>query len=235
MGSTRPWAVRAPGQYAPLGSKRPWAFRALGHFALLSVFVGCITTAPRAGPLTGVPVATGIPDTRLRHGYRRLIFSWEAKERVFSTRGEGSARIAPPDSLRIDLFLENGSSGGYAILIGDSLVALAQDEARRSLPPEQMLWATLGVVRVTAPDTTARQDGDTLRVEIGRDPIWRMTFAARSLRRMERITGGRIEQMMERTDSTRIVYRQPAAGRSMVLTIRQFIPEVGFDATTWRP
>ena len=121
------------------------------------------------------------------------------------------------------------------ILIGDSLTALAQDDARRSLPPEPLLWATLGVVRVTAPDTVARQDGDTLRVEIGRDPIWRLAFAARNLGRMERITGGRIEQTVERRDSTRVVYRQPAAGRSLVLTIRRVIPEPGFDAAIWRP
>jgi hypothetical protein len=164
-----------------------------------------------------------------------MIFAWEYKERVFSARGDGSARIAPPDSLRIDLFLENGSSGGYAVLIGDSLVALAQDEARRSLPPEPLLWATLGVVRVTAPDTVARQDGDTLRVEIGRDPTWRMAFAPGFLGRMERIAGGRIEQVVERTDSTRVVYRQPGAGRSLVLTIRRVIPEAGFDAAIWRP
>ena len=191
--------------------------------------------APRAGPLTGVPVAAAVPDTRLRPGHRRIVFAWEYKERVFSARGDGVARIAPPDSVRIDLFLSNGNSGGYVILIGDSLTALAQDEARRSLPPEPLLWATLGVVRVTAPDTVARQDGDTLRVEIGRDPIWRLAFAARRLGRMERITGGRIEQTVERGDSTRVVYRQPAAGRSLVLTIRGVIPEPGFDAAIWRP
>jgi hypothetical protein len=176
-----------------------------------------------------------VPNTRLRPGYQRIIFGWEYKERVFSARGDGSARIAPPDSVRIDLFLDNGTSGGHVILIGDSLTALAQDEARRSLPPEPMLWATLGVVRVTAPDTVVRQDGDTLRVEIGRDPIWRLAFAARRLHRMERITGGRIEQTVERGDSTRVVYRQPAAGRSLVLTIRRVIPEAGFDAAIWRP
>jgi len=192
-------------------------------------------SAPLAGPLTGVPVATGVPDTRLRPGHRRILFGWEYKERLGSARGEGVARIAPPDSLRIDLFLENGNSGGFVILIGDSLIALAQDEARRSLPPEPLLWATLGVVRVTASDTVARQDGDTLRVEIGRDPTWRMTFAARTLGRMERITGGRVEQVVERRDSTRVVYRQPGAGRSLVLTIRRVIPEQGFDAAIWRP
>jgi hypothetical protein len=192
-------------------------------------------SAPLAGPLTGVPVAAGVPDTRLRDGYRRLIFGWEYKERLGSARGEGVARIAPPDSLRIDLFLENGNSGGFVILIADSLTALAQDEARRSLPPEPLLWAALGVVRVTSPDTVARQDGDTLRVEIGREPAWRMTFATGALSRMERIARGRVEEMVERRDSTRVVYRQPAAGRSLVLTIRRFIPEAGFDAAIWRP
>jgi hypothetical protein len=192
-------------------------------------------SAPLAGPLTGVPVAAGVPDTRLRDGYRRLIFGWEYKERLGSARGDGVARIAPPDSLRIDLFLENGSSGGFVILIADSLTALAQDEARRSLPPEPLLWAALGVVRVTSPDTVAKQDGDTLRVEIGREPAWRMAFAMGALSRMERIARGRVEEMVERRDSTRVVYRQPAAGRSLVLTIRQFIPEAGFDAAIWRP
>jgi hypothetical protein len=202
--------------------------------AAIALSAAC-ASAPRAGPLTGVPVAAGIPDTRLPAGYRRLIFGWEYKERVFSARGDGVARIAPPDSLRIDLFLENGTSGGYVILIADSLAALAQDEARRSLPPAPMLWAALGVVRVTAADTMARQDGDTLRVEIGQDPSWRMAFGSRALGRMERIARGRVEQTVERRDSTRVVYRQPAAGRSLVLTIRRFIPEPGFDAAIWRP
>ncbi|HEX6316731.1 MAG TPA: hypothetical protein VFZ73_17795, partial [Gemmatimonadaceae bacterium] len=67
---------------------------------------GC-ATAPRAGPLTGIPVAAGVPSTRLPPGYRRLIFGWEYKERVYAARGDGVARIAPPDSVRIDLFLDN--------------------------------------------------------------------------------------------------------------------------------
>lgn len=192
-------------------------------------------SAPRAGPLTGVPIAAGVPDTRLAPGYRRLIFGWEYKERVFSGKGEGVARIAPPDSVRIDLFLGNGTSAGYLILIGDSLRAIARDDARESFPPQALLWAALGVVRVTAPDTAARQDGDTLRVEIGTDPIWRMAFGAGRLAYMGRITGGRIEEMVERRDTTRVVYRQPGAGRSLVLTMRQFIKETGFDAAIWRP
>jgi hypothetical protein len=62
-----------------------------------------------------------------------------------------------------------------------------------------------------------------------------MAFGTRTLGRMERISGGRVEQMVERRDSTRVVYRQPAAGRTLVLTIRRVIPEPGFDAAIWRP
>lgn len=192
-------------------------------------------SAPRAGPLTGVPVAAGLPDTRLAAGYRSIIFGWEYKERIFSGKGEGVARIAPPDSVRIDLFLENGASAGALVLIGDSLRAIARDEAKESFPPQPLLWAALGVVRVTAPDTVAKQDGDTLRVEIGTNPTWRMAFGAGRLGSMGRIAGGRIDEIVERRDTTRVVYRQPGAGRSLVLTMRQFKKESGFDASIWRP
>jgi hypothetical protein len=205
------------------------------RLAVLAIILAACARAPRAGPLTGVPVATGIPDTRVRHGHRRLVFDWEYKERVFAAKGQGVARISPPDSVRIDLFLENSLNAGFVILIADSLAAVAQDAARRSLPPVPLLWAALGVVRVTAADTIARQDGDTLRVEIGREPAWRMTYSASALNRMERIATGRIQQTVERKDSTRVVYRQPAAGKTLVLTIRSFIAETGFDAAIWRP
>lgn len=208
--------------------------RLVRYAVALAGLLGC-ARAPLAGPLAGVPVARGVPDTRLPPGYRQLVFRWEYKERVFAARGDGVARIAPPDSVRIDLFLDNGNSGGFVILIADSLTALAQDEARRSLPPEPLLWAALGVVRVTAADTIAHEDGSTLRVEVGRDPTWRMAFGGRGLERMEQVVKGRVEQAVERTDSTRVVYRQPAAGRSLVLTIRQSTPSTGFDAAIWRP
>jgi hypothetical protein len=231
--TSRTLALRAVRNSAPFGSLRHSASRALWTLALFAL--SACARAPLAGPLTGAPVAAGVPDTRLRPGYVRIIFGWHYKERVFSGRGDGSTRIAPPDSVRIDLFLENGNSGGYVILIGDSITTVAQEEARRSLPPAPLLWAALGVVRVTAADTIARQDGDTLRIEIGSNPTWRMSFTGRALRRMERIEGGRIEQVVERKDSTQVVYRQPGAGRTLTLAIRRSIPEPGFDAAIWRP
>jgi len=190
--------------------------------------------APRAGPLLGVPTTRRLPNTALPPGHRRLVFRWEYRERVFSARGEGVARIAPPDSVRLDFFLENGATGGCVALIGDSLTVPAQNEVRRYLPPVPMLWAALGRITIVGPDTTVRVDGDTLRAEIGRDPIWRMAFGSDSPVRVERIAGGRIEESVERTDSTRVVYRQPGAGRSLVLTVLRRFAETRFDAAIWR-
>ena len=137
--------------------------------------------APRAGPLTGVPVAAGVPDTRLPPGYRRLMFGWEYKERLGSARGDGVARIAAPDSVRIDLFLENGSSGGYVILIGDSPRHWRRTKPGESLPPEPLLWAALGVVRVTAPTRSPGRMATRCASRSGTDPTWRMAFGARAL------------------------------------------------------
>lgn len=201
---------------------------------LAGLGAGC-ASAPRAGPLTGVPTASRLPVTLLPPGYRRVVFGWEYQERIGGARGEGVARIAPPDSVRIDLFLANGSYGGFVILIADSIVALAQDEARRALPDEPMLWASLGVVRVTGSDTAVVVDGDTLRADIGREPTWRVTLGPHYLTRLEQIVRGRIESTVDRRDTSRVVYRQPGAGRTLVLTIRQSFREAGFDAAIWRP
>jgi hypothetical protein len=195
---------------------------------------GC-ARAPRAGPLTGVPVARRLPPTPLAPGYRRVLFQWEYRERIGSARGQGVVRIAPPDSIRIDLFLENGSFGGFVILIADSITSVAQDEARRSLPPAPMLWAALGVVRISGADTAVVMDGDTLRADVGHDASWRVTFGPTALVRLERIVGGRIEETVERTDTTLVLYWQPAAGRCLFLAIRQVVRETGFDASIWRP
>ena len=62
--------------------------------------------------------------------------------------GRGSARIAPPDSLRFDYAGPFGLGSGAAVVIGDT-VAWADPAANfRSLVPAiPMLWASLGMVQ----------------------------------------------------------------------------------------
>ena len=59
-------------------------------------------------------------------------------------RGEGVARIAPPDSARLDFFV-NGEGTGHALLIGDQIrLQSGQGAMRDFLPPAPLLWAALG-------------------------------------------------------------------------------------------
>jgi hypothetical protein len=185
--------------------------------------------------LRGTPVVRRIPESPLAPGHRRIVFQWEYHERVFSGKGQGVARIAPPDSVRIDLFLQNGASGGYVVAIGDSLRGPEGLDTRRFFPPAPMLWAALGRITMTAADTAVRLDGDTLRADIGHDPTWRVTFGRERPVRIERLMHNRIEESVERIDSTRVVYRQARAGRVLALTVTARYPESTFDATIWRP
>jgi len=182
-----------------------------------------------------MPTTRGLPPTELTPGHWRIIFRWQYRERVFSARGDGVARLATPDSLRLDLFLDNGTSAGFVILVGDSLSLAAQEGAERFVPPVPLLWAGLGRVTMTGRDTVVRLDGDTLRAEIGPDPTWRLAFGREGLTRAERIRDGRIEETVERIDSTRILYRQPGAARNLTLSVQNRIRESAFNATIWRP
>ena len=189
---------------------------------------------PHAGPLTGIPVTEALPHTAPAPGHRRIVFRWEFHERIYAAHGEGSARLAPPDSVRLDFFLENGSSGGFVILIADSLLLGAQDEARRYVPPVPMLWAALGRLTVQAPETTVRLDGDTLRADIGTDPVWRVAFGSAGIVRLERITGGRITELLQRRDSDHVEFSQRGSGRSLRLDVVHRYLESGFDESIWR-
>jgi hypothetical protein len=168
-------------------------------------------------------------------GYHRLLFDWELQDGDIAARGEGVARIAYPDSARLDLFLAGGFGSGAAILIDDSLEVAGGAAARRFIPPAPLLWATLGRAALPAvPDTSARVDGELLRVDIGRPVNWRLTFRRDTLVRMERVRGGRILESVERTGGA-VRYRSEEARRSLLLTIKSAEEVEPFDASIWRP
>ena len=100
-----------------------------------------------------------LPRTVIPSGHRKIVFNWELDDREMSGRGEGAARIASPDSARLDFFLGGvGSLGGAAVLIGDSLrTPGGGDMIRRLVPPPTLLWAALGRVALpNLPDTAIR-------------------------------------------------------------------------------
>jgi hypothetical protein len=98
-----------------------------------------------------------------------------------------------------------------------------------------LLWAALGRLAVpSATDTTARVDGELLRVDIGKPTNWRLTFRRDSLVRVERIRGGRIIEWVERNGAN-VRYRSEEARRALSLTVKRVLEVPPFDASIWAP
>lgn len=195
--------------------------------------VGC---APRVQPLPGTPAPAVLPPARLPPGHRHIVFRWELEDVDLSSRGEGAARAAAPDSARLDFFLAGGLGGGAAVLIGEELrlPPRGDDLARRLVPPPPLLWATLGRLAVPAlRDTVARVDGDTLRADIGNPVAWRVTFVRDSLRRLERVEDGRVTEWVDRSGDGRVRYRHHASRRQLDLTILRSEDVRAFDPAIW--
>lgn len=205
---------------------------ALWTLAVLALVPGC---APRAGGLRGTPVPARLPRAELPDQHQRIVFRWHYADQALTARGEGVARVAPPDSVRLDFFLDGGVGGGYAVVVGDSVSTPGGDGARRYLPPVQLLWAALGRLAVPpAADTAAKVDGTTLRADIGRNPVWRVTFVGDSLARLERIADGRRLEWVSRTAGA-VRYENERAARSLQLRITNTNDASPFDPAIWRP
>ena len=204
------------------------------RIAVLSL--GLVACAPRLTPLTGAPApAERLPRTMVPAGHHKIVFTWELQDRDMTGRGDGVARVAAPDSARLDFFLAGGFGGGGAVMIGDSLQVPGPDMVRRLVPPPPLLWASLGRVALpNLPDTVIKVEGPTLRADIGRPVTWRLTFRGDTLVRAERVTGGRVAEWMERTDASHIRYRDEGARRSLHLSITRTDEVSEFDASIWR-
>jgi hypothetical protein len=199
---------------------------------ILLLSVGSTACAPRVKPLTGVEVDRRLPATAVPDGHTRLVFWWEYGDPIFSAKGEGVARIAAPDSVRLDFFTDGGVGGGFALLIGEELSTPANEDAIRYLPPVPLLWAALGRLAVVGPDTTARMQGDTLRADIGSSPVWRVSYAGDGLRSLQRIDGGRLRESVVR-DSVRIAYRNFGSRRRLTLTLTRRLADAPYDEAIW--
>lgn len=166
--------------------------------------------------------------------HRTIIFRWSYADPDLRASGDGAARIAPPDSVRLDLFLAGGMGGARALLIGDELRAPGGALVRNVLPPPPLLWASLGRLRVPpASDTVASLSADTLTVDIGRNPRWRSTFIGEELRGLMLIDGGRQQQWVGR-DPLTVRYQHAAARRTLQLTIVSVDTVAAFDEAIWR-
>lgn len=208
------------------------------RFTSLSVSILLLVAAcapPRVASLPGtIAPAQRLPRGTLPAGRQKVAFQWELVDGEMTARGDGVARIAAPDSVRMDFFLGGGFGGGAAVLIGDSLVVPGPDMARRLVPPRALLWAALGRLDIPAErDTVVRVEGDVVRADIGSPVRWRVSFRGDTLVRLDRVEGGRLQEWVERTTGRKVRYRNESSRRTLSLDIQRSDPVPAFDASIW--
>lgn len=192
---------------------------------------GC---ARNAATLAGTPAPERkLPMIEIPSGHRRIVFRWDYEENALLVRGEGSIRVASPDSARVDLFLNGGVAVGRALLIGNTLRATNQAQVARVLPPPAMMWAALGrLVIPDMPDTVITVDGDVLHAEIGRPAAWQVKIKGNRLMQLVRLNGGKVAERVTRDEGGRLLYEVPGR-RKLWLGITRDEEVPAFDASIW--
>lgn len=101
-----------------------------------------------AQPVSGAQVAEWVASTvPADHQLHR--FKWLFQDERASAGGRGSARIAPPDSLRFDVAGPFGSGAASAVVIGDRAVWMQPPDAIAKLVPNYpLMWAMFGIARM---------------------------------------------------------------------------------------
>lgn len=195
--------------------------------------------APKLAPLanaTPVPKSEPLPVIELPRRNQKIVFNWRLQEAELEVRGEGAARIASPDSARIDLFVAGGLGSGAAWVIGDKMRLDAPEALMRVLPPPAFLWAALG--RFSIPpgkDTLVARSDSSLTAEIGPSPRWRLALAGGRISRLERAEGDKVIDRLERRADGSLVYFHAPTRRQLTLTITRVDSVAPFDASIWKP
>ena len=195
--------------------------------------------APTLAPLanaTPAAKAEPLPVIELPRRNQKIVFNWRLQEAELEVRGEGAARIAAPDSARIDLFVSGGLGNGAAWVIGDRMRLDAPEALMRVLPPPAFLWAALGRFSIPAgKDTLVARSDSSLTAEIGPSPRWRLVLRGGRITRLERADGDKVIDRLERRDDGSLVYFHAPTRRQLTLTITRVDSVAPFDASIWIP
>src|SRR6476469_3734163 len=153
------------------GFDRQWALAYLA-VAVLGCSGGPGAVVPAgAAPVDRAKVSAWVGAT-LPHEHRLHRFKWLFQDERSSAGGRGSARVAPPDSLRFDVAGPFGSGAAAAAVIGDQpLWAEPPDAVKKLVPNYPLMWAMFGIARLPA-------DGEALRgVSQGAVTAWQYADA----------------------------------------------------------
>jgi len=211
---------------------------------------GCHSAPSALVPVGAVPaspnqVATWVQAT-VPTDSRLLRFKWLFRNESSSAGGRGSARIAPPDSLRFDIAGPFGSNPAAAAVVGDSALWVEPEDVIKKLVPNYpLMWALLGVARL--PDS-----GATLRgVSEANTTVWQYALGADTIEYV-RSNGSPGKLLAEVRQGGKVVGRaetrlandgSPTAARLTVpsaparldLTFLSSARSARFAPSTWQP
>jgi hypothetical protein len=176
---------------------------------LAAVVAGC---APRIEPLVPVDAAPvdraavaawSAPTAPAGPTVHR--FKWLYRDGRQSAGGRGSARVAVPDSVRVDARGPLGQGRSSGVVVGDSILwAEPEDNLIEAAPNVALMWALFGVAREPGPGTTLLGlEGSGFiawRIAEGPDTLEYVREPERGRLRAELRRGG---QVVGRTESTR--------------------------------
>ena len=193
---------------------------------LALALAGCRSAPGALVPVAAAPVnrdqvtrwveATVPPEHRLHR------FKWLFQDERSSAGGRGSARIAPPDSLRFDVAGPFGSGAAAAAVIGSRpLWAEPPDAVKKLVPNYPLMWALLGVARLP-------EAGDSLRgLATGETIAWQYANATDTVSYV-RTTGKAGRLVAEVRQGGKVVGRAETTldSTGVPLTARLVVPSV---------
>lgn len=184
------------------------------------------------------------PTTPAAHRIYR--YRWLYRDARSSVGGRGSARIAPPDSARLDVNVALGVASGAGVVVNDSMLwGRPEDLLARFVPNYDLMWAMFGVARrpprgvaaAGVDDGTARtwryaHKGDTVS--------YRLFYGERARLDAEVRRGtdvlGRVETQLTAAGmptSTRLVI--PSGPARLDITFESIDSVAPFPADLWTP
>jgi hypothetical protein len=198
------------------------------------MLAGC---GPKTTPLAPLAFAPSTRAAFMRdaattapHGRQVLRIGWRAEDGRIELSGSGAVRIAPPDSLRLDIAAVLGLGRSTMIMTGDSVVAQPANTVDQVLPDRFALWAALGIIRPVPGAVSWERASDATRT------LWRVTEGSGRLTTFELANGMLVSvtrQEGERTTSQLRLTRDAngAVTRANLLdTGRQFRLQVDVNA-----
>lgn len=143
---------------------------------LAALLAGCGPKPQPVAPLAFAPAsreafaqaaAATVPPQRLI-----LRIGWKADDGRLELSGNGAVRIAPPDSLRLDVAAALGLGRSTMIMLGDVVTAQPANVVDQVLPDRFALWAAIGIMRIPPGRISIEHAADGVRT------MWRTTDAA---------------------------------------------------------